>query len=115
MAAYQIHDNSHQAIEEYGWNPRLTIEAYADLYIRKLYRRRDPQMSELYASWLNLLGFRELGGPVRGGGIFYHNPEATADLARAAESKAAVARLLGRIQDRSELVEAISSQFQDLK
>jgi hypothetical protein len=113
--AYKIYDNAYQAFEEFSWNPRLSIERYADQYIRKLYHRRDPQLSSLYAAWMNFLGYRELAGPAAGGVMFYENPYRSADVAKAAEAEAVVTRLLEQVQDRSQFVEAIRNQFKTRK
>lgn len=112
VVAYKSWDNAVQAFEEFSWNPRLTIDEYAELYIRKLYRRSDPQLARLYAAWLKFPGYQEMASGREGDtGTFYEDPTREEDRARAAEAKATVARLLEQIPDRSELVETIRRQF----
>ncbi len=141
-AAYKTQENSFQAFEEFAWNPRLGIEQFADLFVKKVYHHADQQVSELYSAWMKLLGYRSLTGQSAGGpggppppgaggspgagrgpagpggpspgGVYYENPNRDADLARADEAKATVVRLLGQVQDRSELVSAIRAAFERL-
>ncbi len=113
--AYREHDNLHQAFEEFTWNPRLDLEEYSRMYVQQLCRRRDPRLAELYAAWLNLLGYPVLAGPPAGGAPFYQAPRAEEDSRRGAAAKATVARLLGQIRGGPELVEAIRREFSTIE
>jgi hypothetical protein len=114
-AAYKTQDNAFQAFEEFSWNPRLGMDQFAELYVKKLYHKTEQQIAELYAAWMNLLGYRSLTGATGRGfgaaGVFYENPNRDSDQAKADEAKATVTRLLGQIQDQSELVTTIRSEF----
>ncbi len=111
VVAFKSWDNAVQALEEFSWNPRLTIDEYAELYIRKLYRRNDPQLAKLYAGWLKFPGYQEMASGWGEGDTFYQDPTPEEDRVRAAEAKATVAQLLEQIPDHSELVETIRRQF----
>ncbi|HLH36112.1 MAG TPA: family 20 glycosylhydrolase [Alloacidobacterium sp.] len=112
VVAYKSWDNAVQAFEEFGWNPRLTIEEYAELYIQKVYRRRDPQLAKLYESWLKFPGYLEMvSGREGDNGTYYQDPTAEEDRALAAKAKATLAQLLDQIPDHSDLVELIRRQF----
>lgn len=113
--AYREYDNRHQAFEEFTWNPRLPLEEYARLYIQKLCRRRDPRLAELYAAWLNFLGYQALAGPPAGGAPFYEAPRQNEDAARAMAAREIVARSLDQFRDGPDLVEAIRGEFAAMK
>jgi hypothetical protein len=122
VPAYKMQDNRLQAFEEFGWNPGLTIDEYAQAYIRKLYRRHDPQLTELYAAWLKLLGYQEFTRSSEDFATgFYESPNPDQDRARFSESTVTVRRLLDQITSdvernvtEDELVVAIKKQFEEM-
>jgi hypothetical protein len=67
IKAYQIRgvkyretDHLYQAYEEFAWDPDLSVEDYAFLYILKRFRREDTELAEAYAHWIKAIGYAEL-------------------------------------------------------
>jgi hypothetical protein len=113
--AYRDFDNAFQAFEEFSWNPCLPLDQYAKFYIGKHLRQRDPEMIDLYVSWMNLVGYRDLASDRAGRRVLYENPNQESDQRQADEARRKVGRLIGEVQNSSELVSAIRAQFESLK
>jgi hypothetical protein len=67
VKAYQIRgvkylktDHLYQAFEEFAWDPDLSVEDYAFLYVLKRFRREDPELAAAYAHWIKATGYAEL-------------------------------------------------------
>lgn len=67
VKAYQIRgvkyretDHLYQAYEEFAWDPDLSVEDYAFLYVLKRFRREDPELAEAYAHWIKATGYAEI-------------------------------------------------------
>jgi len=60
MVYYKELDRMYQAFKEFSWNPKLSIEEYARLYIRKRLRRDEEKVSKAYAHWIKIKGYSEL-------------------------------------------------------
>jgi len=67
VKAYQIRgvkyretDHLYQAFEEFAWDPDLSVEDYAFLYVLKRFRREDVELANAYAHWINATGYAEM-------------------------------------------------------
>ena len=57
---YREVDRLYQAFEEFAWDPDLSIDDYAHLYIIKRFRREDPELAAAYANWIRVIGYSEM-------------------------------------------------------
>jgi hypothetical protein len=67
VKAYQIRgvkyretDHLYQAYEEFAWDPDLSVDDYAFLYILKRFRREDSELANAYAHWIKATGYAEI-------------------------------------------------------
>jgi len=53
-------DHLYQAYEEFAWDPDLSVDDYAFLYVLKRFRREDRELAEAYAHWIRATGYAEI-------------------------------------------------------
>ncbi len=57
---YKEMEQIYSAFEEFSWNPSLSIEDFARLYILRKLRRETKNLFQGYASWINIQGYKEI-------------------------------------------------------
>ncbi len=57
---YKELDRMYQAFGEFSWNPYLSVEDYAHLYVIKRLRRKDKELSCAYAHYIRAVGLKEM-------------------------------------------------------
>ena len=57
---YKEMDQIYSAFEEFAWNPSLSINDFAYLYILKKLRKKNKKLSQAYASWIKIRGYKEI-------------------------------------------------------
>jgi hypothetical protein len=50
--SYRAQENDHYAFAEFAWNPDLSAEDFADRYVTRSLRRKDPITVEVYCEWI---------------------------------------------------------------
>jgi hypothetical protein len=50
--SFKPQENDHFAFGEFSWNPKLRIEDYADIYVKKCLRKKDVETALLYSCWI---------------------------------------------------------------
>lgn len=108
-------DNEHFAFGEFAWNPELEIEDYADLYVKRIIRKKDKDTSALYSHWIKAQVYNHILAqlddwktnkiPFSAKKIDREYPH----LLR--EELAAVSSLLGKIKGENRIVKEIKEEF----
>lgn len=57
---YKEVDQVYQALEEFTWNPYLSIEDFAHFYVIKKLRKEDKTLTTLYSSWIKAHAYKEI-------------------------------------------------------
>ena len=57
---YRELDRMYQAFGEFSWNPYLTVDDYAHLYVIKRLRRKETELSSAYAHYIRAIGLKEM-------------------------------------------------------
>jgi len=57
---YRELDRMYQAFGEFSWNPYLTVDDYAHLYVIKRLRRKETELSSAYAHYIRAVGLKEI-------------------------------------------------------
>lgn len=67
--SFKDQESDHFAFDQFCWNPELSVEDFADLYVTRRLRRKDPTTTRLYCEWIkardyakNIRLLRELDG-----------------------------------------------------
>jgi len=57
---YKELDRMYQSLGEFSWNPYLSVDDYADLYVIKRLRRKDKELACAYAHYIKTVGLKEM-------------------------------------------------------